>query len=191
MKKSLIITFILLIIATLLDKQILNIITQNRITLLNPIFIWISTLSSGIAIFFIITILLLWEKNKRNYIPLMWITLIIALSITGLLKILIARPRPYINTLINKNSYSFPSGHTTAVFATLAIINKTFPKIKYFWFIFAFLVLFTRVYLGIHYPTDVIAGALIGHTIGLLILQKQNFIKNKIFKPIRGVIKSH
>lgn len=91
------------------------------------------------------------------------------------LKNLVARPRPYdacaaIIPLVKKLSdYSFPSGHTCASFASAFIYWRMLPK-KYgiITMVLAVLIAFSRLYLGVHYPTDVLGGFLVGLTASLL-----------------------
>ena len=180
MKKSLWLILIALFVVTPFDTQILNQFIASRTDFLNPIFIFITNIGNGFIILLITTVLFLYKKRNHKQLPYLWISIALALAITAIIKYTILRPRPLVDQLVHKDSPSFPSGHTTAAFSTLAIIYITFPSIKYIWLVFALLVAISRIYTGVHFPTDVIAGALIGHATGVFILQKQNFIKTKI-----------
>ena len=84
------------------------------------------------------------------------------------LKKLMSRERPYkilehLHTFgIEMRDYSFPSGHTTASFSLATTIALNMPKTAIFVLVLAFIIGMSRVYLGVHYPTDVAAGILIG-----------------------------
>lgn len=90
------------------------------------------------------------------------------------LKKLINRPRPFlklsnVNTFkTNLKDYSFPSGHTTAAFSICVSLALSFPGLSLILVLTALVIGFSRIYIGVHYPTDVIVGMLIGTTFAIL-----------------------
>lgn len=108
--------------------------------------------------------------NTKNYLPygiLLLIALLFSfLTSDALLKNLIQRPRPFINypfdLIINPpSSYSMPSGHATTAFASAFILSKVNRYFK-FSFVIAVIIAFSRLYLCVHYPSDVLIGTFIG-----------------------------
>ena len=105
------------------------------------------------------------------------------------LKPLVARPRPYtvdtdVVLLIDKlKEYSFPSGHTLVTFeCALSLVFSGYRRVGTFATIMAFVVAFSRVYLYVHYPTDVIFGAILGSLFAYLAYVLVNAIYRKVQK---------
>ncbi|HZK28408.1 MAG TPA: phosphatase PAP2 family protein [Thermoclostridium sp.] len=95
--------------------------------------------------------------------------------IVHLFKKVLPRPRPYLalnNVVTGSKLYkdaSFPSGHSTASFCIATVFSKVIPSLSLVFFIVAVLVAISRVYLGLHYPSDVAIGAVLGVVTVLLI----------------------
>lgn len=92
-----------------------------------------------------------------------------------ILKNLVARSRPFFfNTAVDllisvPTDYSFPSGHTMSSFTAAVILYHADKRLGIPALILAFLIAFSRLYLYVHFPSDVIAGALIGIAIGFVV----------------------
>lgn len=99
-----------------------------------------------------------------------------------LVKNLVARPRPYdvanfTDLLVHKLSdNSFPSGHTSYAFtfATIVTLLNKNKALKIFTDVLAVFMAFSRLYLYVHFPTDVLAGAIFGILIGILSIKIYN-----------------
>ncbi|WP_462413112.1 phosphatase PAP2 family protein [Neobacillus sp. Marseille-QA0830] len=126
----------------------------------------------GGARFTITTVILLffvaWSKETR----LLAIASALALSSSHipvhLAKVLFPRKRPYLTLESTKfpenplKDHSFPSGHTTAIFAILTPYILSVPEFSFLFVLIGLSVGLSRIYLGLHYPSDVLAGALLG-----------------------------
>lgn len=114
-------------------------------------------------------------------------SLLVAGTISSILKVSVQRERPFttypdiIYQKTDVGSYSFPSGHTNFAFATATTLTLAFPK----WYViipaysYAAAVGYSRMYLGVHYPSDVLMGALIGSGSSLLTWHAQKWLRKK------------
>ena len=105
-------------------------------------------------------------------------------ALTVGLKVGVHRPRPFvtypdiITKKENAGSFSFPSGHTSLAFATATSLSLAFPK----WYViapsfaYAGAVAYSRMYLGVHYPSDLLGGILIGMGSSLLVFQVSRWL---------------
>ena len=97
----------------------------------------------------------------------------VSILINFLLKLIFRRPRPVLEGLPPlggaPSSLSFPSAHATASFASASVMTRIVPELGIPLFAIATLMAASRPYLGMHYPTDVLAGAGLGLIIGSLV----------------------
>lgn len=142
----------------------------------------------GLAIFFAeylqymlaTVVLLLLIFNFKKYLSLVLkIGLAVILSrgiITELIRFLWERSRPFIENNVNlliehSPSASFPSGHASFFFAIATVIYLHNKKAGLIFFVASFLIAFSRVFAGIHWPADIVVGALVGMFSGWLVIK--------------------
>ena len=108
------------------------------------------------------------RRQIRRDVLAGWAGVLAALFLSGFLKRLVRRPRPLSlvpglfvapSTIIGS---SYPSGHTTGAFALATALSVWWPQRWWVWWSLAAVVAFSRMYLGLHYPSDCIGGALVG-----------------------------
>lgn len=173
------------------DINLLRYINLTRDRSLDPFFIFITNSVTPICIATTV-ILFLWSwlrketmlQKKSIYIAF---SVIISSLISTLLKLSINRIRPFsaysfIEKVTNVTSASFPSGHTSAAFVIATSLSIAFPKwyIIVFSFLWALAIGYSRMYLGVHYPSDVFAGAIVGIGSSFSIYKTAQFLsKNK------------
>lgn len=154
-----------------LDGNLLLWIQENlRSEFLTPLFQFITTSGNGGLIWIALTCFLLAFKKTRRTGVMCALALIFSLLFTNLLvKPLVARARPYdvihaLTVLIDKpHDFSFPSGHSSAAFAAAWVMFRCLPKkLGVMALIYATLMAFSRLYFGVHYPSDVLAGIVFG-----------------------------
>lgn len=153
-----------------MEIQFLNWLQTWHSPILDVFMIFMTHLGDGGLIGIVVTIgLLLFKKTRRLGMMMLVAILVNALLCNVILKPLVQRPRPFtmnpsISLLINApTDYSFPSGHTSIAFAMVSVLAWRGEK-RWTWltFVIASLIAFSRMYLYVHYPTDILSGILVG-----------------------------
>ena len=171
-----------------MDGQILLLIQEYiRNPILDPIMIFITTLGNGGIFWILLTLVLLLNKRTRHLGITCALSLILMLFINNIfIKNIVARTRPYeviegLTILVSKPvDFSFPSGHTASSFAVAVVLMKECKsKWKYAALVLAILIAFSRLYVGVHYPTDVLGGLILGTLYAFIAM----FIINRIKFP--------
>jgi len=175
------------------DKNLM--IFLNK-TLSNPIFDILMPIITNQKFLTIVGVILIiylgFYGGKRARIAL--IVLIFAAGISDaicaqIIKPWVGRIRPshefveYINLLVSKGGkWSFPSNHAANSFAFATVLSYFYDKNKTMIFSIASVIAFSRVYVGVHYPLDIIFGSLLGYTVSWIILSVWVIIKMRELK---------
>ncbi len=137
------------------------------------------------SIWILLSLLLLIPKKTRAYGMLTIAALLLATLLgEGLIKHLVQRSRPYtdfpsVHLQISPSpTYSFPSGHTASSFAAATVLSRYLKKYSPLFWAIAALIAFSRLYLFMHYPTDVVFGIFIGLCCGGAVIGYYEKIKN-------------
>lgn len=137
--------------------------------LFNKIMIFFTILGDNGMIWIAVALILFLNRKYRKIGVFSIVSLIIcALAVNVILKPLIHRPRPFSEladiTLLIKapKDYSFPSGHTAASFVMVYIFFRHIKKYFIPVLITGILIAFSRMYLSVHFPSDILAGIIIG-----------------------------
>lgn len=158
-----------------LDLNLLLWIQDNlRTPFLTPLFVFITTLGNGGMLWILLSIGLMLPKKTRKTGLMCMAALCLSFFVNNLLlKNLVERMRPFdayqtvIPLIAKPTDYSFPSGHTAASFACAGVLARYLPRRFGIPAVFlAALIAFSRLYLGVHYPSDVMAGMISGILVG-------------------------
>lgn len=183
----------------LLDISIWEKINNIRNSALTDIFTKITHLGDKIFLVIIVTLtslILIVKKRYKESIFLISSSIIGAYILNRLIKYLFTRPRPFtldlVKPLVSINGYSYPSGHAMGsiivyIILVYILFNKKIKKLGIiFAIILATAISCTRVYLGVHYPSDIFAGFFLGLSFDIMaILIYRRFYGNKKSKSKR------
>ena len=128
-----------------------------------------------IAVFLLFLFFSGYAKQKK--FRLFWITIVSTIiarfGVTEFIRFFYHRPRPFVTyqvrQLLFENEWSFPSGHSAFFFAMATAIYLYNKKWGIGFFIAAILISISRIVAGVHYPSDIIGGAIIGLTVAYIV----------------------
>ena len=150
----------------------------------------VSWLGNGGRIFILLAVILVCIPKTRNLGWVLALALVLDLLLVNVtIKPLVARIRPYdvlqsLQLILPPpGDFSFPSGHTAAAFAAATALWPAGKRVRIGMFAFACIMAFSRLYLTVHYPTDVLGGILCGVLCGVLaLLLWKKIVKRAIIK---------
>ncbi|MGP8338031.1 MAG: phosphatase PAP2 family protein [Methanosarcinaceae archaeon] len=162
-----------------LNNQILQ--SLNSHPTFDPIMIFVSTVGDYILWLAIFAALYLW-KGKRiafSYAFTIFMASILVLALKSFFEV----PRPEdVRFVLEAPGYSMPSGHTTISFTSAMFLHKHIKNgyLRPLIWILAALVSISRVFIGVHYPTDVLAGVILGCTFGYIGIKMEPYVSRYI-----------
>lgn len=166
---------------------------------LDPIMIFISGKLTWLPFYLVLLFLLIKNYKKQSVLVIISIILLIICSdqiSSSVFKPLFERPRPCHNEAIKDlvylpnghcgGAYGFISSHACNAFALAVFITQMlkqyYSKIAWVMFVWASLVAYSRIYMGVHYPGDVFVGAVVGAIIGWVFVILYKLISQKVNK---------
>jgi undecaprenyl-diphosphatase len=153
------------------ERQLEHWIVGLRTPWLDWFFIGLSWIGSYGFIWLVLALALAVTRRR----PAIFLTVLVAYLaadlLAGLVKAIVPRHRPFETQLGPKSTtHSFPSGHSATSFACATVLSYYARRYRVGFFALATLIALSRIYNGMHYPSDVLAGALLGVLIALLLL---------------------
>ena len=166
---------------------------------LDPVMTFISGKITWAPFYLVLLFLIIKNYRKKSIVIIIGIILLIICSdqiSSSVFKPIFERPRPCHNETIKDlvylpnghcgGAYGFISSHACNTFALAAFIThflKTYyRKIAWVMFVWAAMVAYSRIYMGVHYPGDVIVGAIVGILVGIFISKTYDIINHKVLK---------
>ena len=157
-----------------IDRPVLYWVVLHREPVLNTVMLVITALGGAPFVSFVFgaaALIVYRRTGQRRWVIFLATTMVGALVLDDVVKALVDRPRPNFRPLVEAAGSSFPSGHATTAAATCAAIaflltryRKWRPSVT-IWTVaagIAALIAFSRVYLGVHWPTDILGGLALG-----------------------------
>jgi undecaprenyl-diphosphatase len=130
------------------------------------VFVALSRIGTGGFVWILLAVALTIASRR---LPILWtVPVVVASDAVALgIKSVVDRPRPHLDPLVRvPTDWSFPSGHATTSFAGATMLAHFAPRWRPALYLLAAAIAFSRVYVGVHYPVDVLAGAALGTAVG-------------------------
>jgi undecaprenyl-diphosphatase len=158
------------------DRHLERWIVHHRPGWLDPLFVFLTHIGTYGAVWLALALVLAAVTRRWQVLVLVAAADALADAVAEILKTAIARdrpplvyahPKPLVHSL---QTHAFPSGHSATSFACATVLARLFPRAAPGFFVLAAAIAFSRVYVGLHWPLDVLAGSVLGAVLGLLVL---------------------
>ena len=154
-----------------LDRVVERWVVAHRIGWLDWLFVGLSRIGSSGLVWIAIGLVFALHRRRPETAVLVTGAAFAGILESSLLKAIIGRARPHDDPLVAlPHTHSFPSGHAASSFAAATVLARLEPRFRVWFFLLAAAIAASRVYLGVHWPSDVLAGALLGTATALLLL---------------------
>ncbi len=169
-----------------MELEILHFFADLHGTFFDKIVLFITHLGDAGIFWIALALFLLCFKNYRKSGAGMAVSLLFSLLFTNvILKNFVARERPFdtdptLDNLVHEDSFSFPSGHTSASFAAALSLICYHKKEGIAAVVLAVLISLSRIYICVHYPTDVLGGIVVGALSAFLSVLVVKFVSEKM-----------
>jgi undecaprenyl-diphosphatase len=151
-------------------------VVEHRLGVLDPLFQGLSYVGSFGLVWLALAVVVSGLSWRRPWLAVrVAVAVLVAEMASGLLKLWVERDRPPLanpepRTLVDlPTTHSFPSGHATVAFACATVLALAVPRLAVPLYALAALIAWSRVYVGVHYPFDVVAGAVLGVALGFAV----------------------
>jgi undecaprenyl-diphosphatase len=175
-----------------LDRHLDRWVVHHRAEPFDTIFVWLSKAGSNGLVWALIALVVSIAYRRYQLFGMTLLTIVIADTSTFALKDAFDRQRPNLRyakpepLMHPPSSDSFPSGHAATSFAAATVIAAAAPRLRVPLYVLAALIAWSRVYVGLHYPLDVIAGAVYGLLLGLLLVRALPLLAGFLLRSLRA-----
>jgi undecaprenyl-diphosphatase len=154
------------------DRHLERWIVHHRWHPLNEVFVWLTKIGSHGLVWLALGLVL--AVVRRRALPFVAVALavLVADGVAALVKLAVGEKRPTEpDSLVTiPHSHSFPSGHAATAFAGATMMSFLVPRAAPAFYVLAAAIAYSRLYVGVHFPLDVVGGAVIGVATALLLL---------------------